>query len=174
MRGKLTLLDEINICLLYIQLNENTDKYTTRLSWSINAPCVLCHYEAEKRPARFCFIQMMRATEKFPLFQIDLKLMGRKEAPQLNLFKSLDTFKVSNMLFLFSLWFRGWMREDFIVLWRELELRWNWYCCSYGCRSYTWLNVGQKILKALVREMVMSIFIKWCGPCHYSMKTNQS
>lgn len=87
MRGKLTLLDEINICLLYIQLNENTDKYTTRLSWSINAPCVLCHYEAEKRPARFCFIQMMRATEKFPLFQIDLKLMGNKKK-RLNLTSS--------------------------------------------------------------------------------------
>lgn len=46
----------------------------------------------------------------------------------------------------------GWMRENFIVLWRELELRWNWYCCSYGCRSYTWLNVGQKILKALTLD----------------------
>ena len=53
MRGKLTLLDEINICSLYIQLNENTNKYTTRLSWSINAPWVLCRYEAEKRPLLF-------------------------------------------------------------------------------------------------------------------------
>lgn len=77
---------------------------------------LVCCAAVKPRSTRFCFIQMMRATEKFPLFQIDLKLMGCKETPQLNLFKSLDTFKVSNMLLLFSLWFRGWMRENFIVL----------------------------------------------------------